>query len=56
MLYNYSPGSIIAMDETPVWSDMVGETTVDKTDRKRIPLKTTGHAELVINLSLFLVA
>ena len=54
--FNYSPGSIIAMDETAVWSDMVGETTVDKTGRKRIPLKSTGHAELVLNLSLFLVA
>ena len=31
---NYSPCNIIAMDETPVWSDMVSETTVDTTGKK----------------------
>ena len=29
MKHNYSPCNIIAMDETPVWCDMVSETTVD---------------------------
>ena len=39
----YSPCNVIAMDETPVWSDMVSETTVDTTGKKTIALKTTGH-------------
>ena len=39
----YSPYNIIALDETPVWSDMVSETTVDKTGKKTMTLKTTGH-------------
>ena len=39
----YSLCNIIAMDETPVWSDMVSETTVNTTGKKTITLKTTGH-------------
>ena len=39
----YSPCNIIAMDETPVWKDMVSETTVDTTGKKTITLITTGH-------------
>ncbi|KAL2091434.1 hypothetical protein ACEWY4_013697 [Coilia grayii] len=34
---------IIAMDETAVWFDMVGSTTVDTRGARSIPLKTTGH-------------
>ncbi|KAL2102513.1 hypothetical protein ACEWY4_001681 [Coilia grayii] len=34
---------IIAMDETAVWLDMVGSTTVDTRGARSIPLKTTGH-------------
>ena len=41
--YVYNPSDIIAMDETPVWCDMISETTIDKTGRKSITLKTTGH-------------
>lgn len=31
------------MDETPVWTEMVSETTVDMTGAKTVLLKTTGH-------------
>ena len=31
MKTNFSPDSIIAMDETAVWSDMIGNVTVDTT-------------------------
>ena len=31
---NDKPCNIIAMDETPVWSDMVSETTIDTTWKK----------------------
>ena len=50
--FNYSAGSIIAMDETAVWSDMVAETTVDKTGRKYIPLKSTGHEKVKVSVCL----
>ena len=32
---NYQDAQIIAMDETPVWSDMVSQTTVDACGKKR---------------------
>ena len=35
--YNYSQSNIIAMDETPVWMDMVSDTTVDKTGSRTVP-------------------
>jgi hypothetical protein len=34
---------IIAMDETAVWFDMVGESTVHSTGAKSISIKSTGH-------------
>ncbi|KAL7382466.1 hypothetical protein ABVT39_022965 [Epinephelus coioides] len=34
---------IIAMDETAVWFDMVGSTTVETRGARSVPLKTTGH-------------
>ena len=42
MKTNFSPDCIIAMDETAVWSDMVGNVTVDTTRTKDVPLKSTG--------------
>ena len=44
--HKYSPYNIIAMDETPVWCDMVAETTIDAVGKKSITLKTTGHKGL----------
>jgi hypothetical protein len=38
-----TPSEIIAMDETAVWFDMVGETTVHSTGAKSISIKSTGH-------------
>ena len=48
----YSPCNIIAMDETPVWSDMVSETTVGTTGKKTITLKTTGHEKSRVSVCL----
>ena len=31
------------MDETAVWFDMVGSTTVDARGARSVPLKTIGH-------------
>ena len=35
---NYLPSDIIAMDETPVWSDMVATTTVAPTGSRDVSL------------------
>ena len=50
--HNYSPGNIIAMDETPVWADMVSDTTVDKTGARTITMKTTGHEKCRVSVCL----
>ena len=38
----FSPQDIIAMDETPLWSDMVATTTLTTSGSKDVPLKSTG--------------
>ena len=48
----YSPCNIIAMYETPVWSDMVSETTVDTTGKKTVILITTGHEKSRMSVCL----
>ena len=34
MKYSYQPADIIAFDETPIWADMVSDTTVDVVGKK----------------------
>ena len=41
--YSCQPSDIIAFDETPVWADMVSNTTVDVVGKKTVSMKTTGH-------------
>lgn len=31
------------MDETPLWFDMPGETTITHTGERSVPVRTTGH-------------
>ena len=31
------------MDETPLWMDMPGETTVERPGKRSVPMHTTGH-------------
>ena len=50
--HEYSLSDIIAMDETPVWCDMVSETTIDATGKKTITLKTTGHEKARVSVCL----
>ena len=50
--FQFNNSSIIAMDETPVWSDMVSSTTVDKSGKKDVPLKTTGHEKVRMSVCL----
>ena len=42
-LNSYVDSAIIAMDETPVWNDMISNTTVEVTGSKDVPMKITGH-------------
>ena len=50
--FQFPNSSILAMDETPVWNDMVLSTTVDKTGSKNVPLKTTGHEKVRVSVCL----
>ena len=49
---NYQPSCIIAMDETPVWDDMVSDTTVDKVGATSVNLKMTGHEKVMVTVCL----
>ena len=46
---HYTSQSVISMDETAVWADMVSRTTVDKVGAREICLKTTGHEKVRIS-------
>lgn len=50
--HKYRASDIIAMDETPVWCDMISETTIDATGKKSITLKTTGHEKARVSVCL----
>ena len=52
MKTNFSPDCIIAMDETAVWSDMVGNVTVDTTGTKDVPLKSTRNEKTKVSVRL----
>ena len=52
MKHNYAPRNIIAMDETPVWCNMISETTLDKSGKKTVTLKTTGHEKSRVSVVL----
>ena len=43
MSKQYSLPLIGNMDETPLWMDMPGETTVTHTGDRSVPIRTTGH-------------
>ena len=50
--HNYQPVDIIAMDETPVWSDMISDTTIDITGSKTVTVKSTGHEKFRVSVCL----
>ena len=50
--YSYQPSDIIAFDETPVWVDMVSNTTVDVVGKKTVSMKTTGHEKCRVTTGL----
>lgn len=55
-LHAFATSNIVAMDETPVWMDMVATSTVAKTGAKDIPLKTTGHEKTRVSVCLTMKA
>ena len=48
----YTPSSIIAMNETSVYNDMVSNTTVHKQGAKSVCLKATGHQKCTVSVCL----
>ena len=52
--YKYPPSSIIAIDKTFVWNDMMSNTTIDKQGAKSVCLKSTEHEKCMV--SIFLAA
>lgn len=50
--HGYSPADILAMDETPVWMDMVSNTTVDDKGAKEVTLRSTGHEKMRVSVCL----
>ena len=40
------------MDETPIWADMVAETTVEQCGIKTVLMKSTGHEKCRVSVSL----
>ena len=52
MKTNSSPDCIIAMDEIALWSQMVGNVTVNTTGTKDVPLKSTGNEKVKVRIWL----
>ena len=52
MEHSLELGNIIAMDETPVWADMVSNTTLEKTGTKTVTMKSTGHEKCRVSVCL----
>ena len=50
--FNFHDADIIAMDETPVWYDMVFNTNVKRIDSKQIPVKSTRHDKVRVSVCL----
>ena len=50
--YKYSPSSIIMMDETSIWNNMVSNTAIDKQGAKSVCLKATGHEKCMVSVCL----
>ena len=53
---NYPFSCIGNMDETPLWMDMPGNTTVERKGTKSVPIRTTGHAKVWFSVVLAAMA
>ena len=52
MKHPFKASDIIAMNETPIWADMVSDTTVDVTGKRSVTVKTTGHEKSRVSVCL----
>ena len=52
MEHDFELGNIIAIDETPVWADMVSNTTLEKTGTKTVTMKSSGHEKCRVSVCL----
>ena len=52
MRCNFKASQMYAMDETPVWQDMVVTTTVSKVGSQDVVLKSTGHEKARVSVCL----
>ena len=50
--YNYSSSNIIAMDEKPVWADMVCGATTDNTGARTVTMKSSGNEKYQVSVCL----
>ena len=50
--FSFHDTDTIAMDETPVWNDMVSNTTVEKTGSQEVNMKSTGHDKVRVSVCL----
>ena len=50
--FNFNDADIIATDKTPVWNDMVSNTTVEKTGSKEVPMKSSGDDKVHVSVCL----
>ena len=50
--YKKLPSSIIVMDETSVWNEIMSNTAIDKQGAKSVCLKTTGHDKCMVSICL----
>ena len=50
--YSYQSSDIITFDETPVWADIVSNTTVDVVGKKTVSMRTTGHEKCRVTAGL----
>ena len=48
--YKLPPSSIIVMDETSVWNNMVSNTVIDKQVAKFVCLKNTRHKKCMVSV------
>ena len=50
--HSFALSDILAMDETPVWNDMVSNTTVKSIGARDVPMKSTGHDKVRLSVCL----
>ena len=50
--FSFLPSNIIAMDEIPVWNDIISNTPFEKIGAKKVSLKSTGNEKVRVSVCL----